>query len=135
MPVAEADALLYLPGHPRQQLLRALRIPALSPGWQASFQAVLEEEPGSGNAGLAVTSPPPAWPGFRQLIVAAVTRESDSVISIRLKDPKGAPLPAARPGQYLTLRVQPDKQQKSVLRNYSLSGHFAGRFRGAGTRS
>ena len=122
MPVAEADALLYLPGHPRQQLLRALRIPALSPGWQASFRALLEEEPGSGNAGLAVTSPPPAWPGFRQLTVTAITRESDSVISIRLEDPKGAPLPAARPGQYLTLRVQPDKQQRSVLRNYSLSG-------------
>ena len=122
MPVAEADALLYLPGHPRQQLLRALRIPALSPGWQASFRALLDEEPGSGNAGLAVTSPPPAWPGFRQLTVTAITRESDSVISIRLEDPKGAPLPAARPGQYLTLRVQPDKQQRSVLRNYSLSG-------------
>ena len=122
MPVAEADALLYLPGHPRQQLLRALRIPALSPGWQASFRALLEEEPGSGNAGLAVTSPPPAWPGFRQLTVTAITRESDSVISIRLEDPDGAPLPAARPGQYLTLRVQPDKQQRSVLRNYSLSG-------------
>ena len=42
MTVAEVDALLYLPGHPRQQLLRALRIPALSPGWQASFQALLE---------------------------------------------------------------------------------------------
>ncbi|MBV8988133.1 MAG: MOSC domain-containing protein, partial [Solirubrobacterales bacterium] len=122
MPVAEADALLYLPGHPRQQLLRALRIPALSPGWQASFQALLEDEPGSGNGGLAVTSPPPAWPGFRQLIVAAITRESESVISIRLDDPNGAPLPAARPGQYLTLRLQPDKQQRSVLRNYSLSG-------------
>jgi ferredoxin-NADP reductase/MOSC domain-containing protein YiiM/ferredoxin len=122
MPVAEADALLYLPGHPRQQLLRALRIPALSPGWQASFQALLEEEPGSGNAGLAVTSPAPAWPGFRQLIVTAITRESESVISIRLDDPDGAPLPAARPGQYLTLRVQPDKQQRSVLRNYSVSG-------------
>ncbi len=122
MPVAEADALLYLPGHPRQQLLRALRIPALSPGWRASFQALVEEEPGSGNAGLAVTSPAPAWPGFRQLVVAAITRESESVISIRLDDPKGAALPAARPGQYLTLRVQPDKQQRSVLRNYSLSG-------------
>jgi len=122
LPVAEADALLYLPGHPRQQLLRALRIPALSPGWQGSFQALLEEEPGSGNAGLAVTSPAPAWPGFRQLIVTAITRESESVISIRLDDPSGAPLPAARPGQYLTLRVQPDKQQRSVLRNYSLSG-------------
>ena len=99
MPVAEADALLYLPGHTRQQLLRALRIPALSPGWRASFQALLEEEPGSGNAGLAVTSPPPAWPGFRQLTVTAITRESDSVISIRLEDPNGAPLPAAHPGQ------------------------------------
>ena len=69
MTVAEVDALLYLPGHPRQQLLRALRIPALSPGWQASFRALLEAEPGSGNAGLAAASPPPAWPGFRRLTV------------------------------------------------------------------
>src|SRR5262249_36243295 len=122
MPVAEADALLYLPGHTRQQLLRAIRIPALSPGWQASFQALLDEGPASGNAGLAVTSPPPAWPGFRQLTVAAITHESESVISIRLEDPEGAPLPAPRPGQYLTVRLQLDKDQRSVLRNYSLSG-------------
>ena len=93
MPVAEADALLYLPGHGRQELLRALRIPALSPGWQASFQALLEEEPGSGNAGLAVTSPPPAWPGFRQLTVTAITRETESVISIRLEDPEARHYP------------------------------------------
>jgi len=122
MPVAEVDALLYLPGHTRQQLLRALRIPALSPGWQSSFQALLDEGPGSGNAGLAVTSPPPAWSGFRRLTVAAITPESDSVISIRLEDPDGSPLPAARPGQYLTVRLQPDPQQRSVLRNYSMSG-------------
>ena len=69
MTVAEVDALLYLPGHPRQQLQRALRIPALSPGWQASFRALLEAEPGGGNAGLAPASPPPAWPGFRPLRV------------------------------------------------------------------
>jgi ferredoxin-NADP reductase/MOSC domain-containing protein YiiM len=122
MTVADVDALLYLPGHTRQGLLRALRVPALSPGWQGSFRALLNEEPGSGNAGLAVTSPPPAWPGFRRLTVRAIARESDSVISIRLEDPMGAPLPAARPGQYLTLRVQPDKRQRAVLRNYSLSG-------------
>ena len=122
MTVAEVDALLYLPGHPRQQLLRALRIPALSPGWQASFRALLEGEPGSGNAGLAAASPPPAWPGFRRLTVTGIERESDSVISIRLEDPDGAPLPAARPGQYLTLRIQPDGRERSVLRNYSLSG-------------
>src|SRR5256885_12180103 len=122
MTVADVDALLYLPGHTRQGLLRALRVPALSPGWQGSFRALLNEEPGSGNAGLAVTSPPPAWPGFHELTVTAITRESDSAISIRLEDPTGVPLPAARPGQYLTLRVQPDMQQRAVLRNYSLSG-------------
>jgi ferredoxin-NADP reductase/MOSC domain-containing protein YiiM len=121
MPVAEVDALLYLPGHARQQLLRALRIPALSPGWQASFRALLDGGSG-GNAGLAVPSPPPAWRGFRPLIAAAITRESDSVISIRLEDADGAPLPAARPGQYLTVRVRPDTGQRSLLRNYSLCG-------------
>jgi MOSC domain-containing protein YiiM/ferredoxin-NADP reductase len=120
--VAEVDALLYLPGHPRQQLLRALRIPALSPGWQASFRALLEGEAGSGNAGLIATSPPPAWPGFRRLTVTGIERESDSVISIRLDDPDGAALPAARPGQYLTLRIQPEDESRSLLRNYSLSG-------------
>jgi ferredoxin-NADP reductase/MOSC domain-containing protein YiiM/ferredoxin len=116
MTVAEVDALLYLPGHPRQQLRRALRIPALSPGWQWSFRALLEGEPGGGNAGLVAASPPPAWVGFRELTVTAITRESDSVISVRLEDPDGAPLPAALPGQYLTLRVS------SVLRSYSMCG-------------
>jgi len=122
MSVADVDALLYLPGHTRQGLLRALRIPALSPGWQSSFKALLDEAPGSGNAGLTVTSPPPAWAGFQQLTVTAIGRESDSVISIRLEDPSGTPLPAALPGQYITVRVQPDKQQRALLRNYSLSG-------------
>jgi ferredoxin-NADP reductase/MOSC domain-containing protein YiiM len=122
MTVAEVSALLYLPGHPRQQLLRALRIPALSAGWQASFQALLDGEPSSGNAGLIAASPPPAWPGFRPLTVTAIEPECNSVISIRLEDPDGAALPAAGPGQYLTLRIKPDNGQTSVLRNYSLSG-------------
>src|SRR5271163_3762948 len=56
MTVAEVDALLYLAGHSRDQLLRALGIPGLSPGWKASFQAILQEEdqrgPAAGNAGL-----------------------------------------------------------------------------------
>src|SRR5262249_24667478 len=111
---------LYLPGHPRQQLLRALRIPALSGGWQASFRALLDDHAG-GNVGLAVTSPPPAWAGFRRLRVTAITAESDSVASIRFEDPGGDALPAALPGQYLTLRVEPGDGRRALLRNYSLS--------------
>ncbi len=122
MTVAEVDALLYLPGHPRARLLQALRIPALSPGWQASFRAMLEGEPGGGNAGLTTASPPPAWPGFRPLQVTAIERESESAISIRLETPDGEPLPPRRPGQYLTMRLHLDGEQTSVLRNYSLSG-------------
>ena len=86
MTVAEVDALLYLPGHPRQQLLRALRIPALSSGWQASFQALLAGEPGSGNAGLVAPSPPPAWTGFRRLKVTG-TRPRERLC--HLDQPRG----------------------------------------------
>ncbi len=41
MTVAEIDALLYLPGHSREQLQRELQVPAVSKGWQSSFQAML----------------------------------------------------------------------------------------------
>ncbi|HEV7733198.1 MAG TPA: MOSC and FAD-binding oxidoreductase domain-containing protein [Candidatus Binatia bacterium] len=122
MTVAEVDALLYLPGHPPPQLRRALRIPALSPGWQASFRALVDGHVGSGNAGLTAPSPPPAWSGFRPLIVAGIDRESEAVVSIRLEGADGAPLPAAHPGQYLTLRIEPDDQHRPILRTYSLSG-------------
>ena len=121
MTVAEVDGLLYLPGHERGRLLRALRIPALGPGWQASFRALLEATPESGNAGLRTASPPAAWAGFRRLTVTGVERESDSAISIRLEDPGGM-LPPARPGQYLTVRIRLDEDARSLLRNYSLSG-------------
>jgi MOSC domain-containing protein YiiM len=40
--VAEINALLYSPQHPRDRLERALRIDALSPGWRSSFEALLQ---------------------------------------------------------------------------------------------
>jgi ferredoxin-NADP reductase/MOSC domain-containing protein YiiM len=122
MTVAEVDALLYLPGHPRALLRRALRIPALSPGWQGSFRALLEDGEGGGNAGLSQAAPPPAWPGFRPLAVTSIDREGDSVASIGLADTDGAPVPAALPGQYLTLRLRTEAGGRALLRNYSLSG-------------
>ena len=123
MTVAEMDALLYLPGHPRQQVLRALRIPALSGGWKASFQEMLDQAgEAAGNAGLTEASPPPAWPGFRPLAVTRISRESETVVSVHLADPGGGSVPAALPGQFLTLRLHPDPAERPLLRSYSLSG-------------
>jgi ferredoxin-NADP reductase/MOSC domain-containing protein YiiM len=126
MTVAEIDALLYLPGHPRQGVLRAMRIPALPAGWRASFEAIasqlLAPEAAAGNAGLVAVSPPPAWPGFRKLVVTAVKPETQSVVSIGLSDPDGTAVPPAQPGQFLTLRLPVSQDAQPLLRSYSLSG-------------
>lgn len=129
MSVAEINALLYLPGHSREQLLRALRIPALSPGWQGSLRALLDQADSSdaatGNAGLAPLSaqgPPAAWTGFRPLRVTDVAAESASVRSLTFAALDGAPLPAALPGQFLTVRLNPDAAASPLIRSYSLSG-------------
>ncbi|MFE0510322.1 MOSC domain-containing protein [Streptomyces sp. NPDC058964] len=128
MTVEEIDGLLYLPGHSQEQVERALRIPALSPGWRASMLALLEQAgPGGtgagGNAGLTgAAAVPPAWPGFRRLRVAGVHEESRSVLSLTLAAADGGPLPAALPGQFLTVKVRPGAHEAPLLRGYSLSG-------------
>ncbi len=123
--VADTDALLYLPGHSREQLERVLRVPALSPGWQASFQAILKQESSTktleGNPGLADEVQPPAWPGFRQLRVAHIHKESDTVTSFILTPLDGQNLPVFQPGQFVVVRLQVDPEKPPILRNYSLS--------------
>ena len=123
--VADVDALLYLPGRSREQVDRALRIPALSKGWQTSFRAILQQEssanPVQGNPGLAEEEQAPAWPGFKSMRVAHIHRESASVISFTLTPADGQPLPAAQPGQFVVLRLQVDPHQPPILRSYSLS--------------
>jgi len=123
--VAEIDALLYLPGHSRERLERALRIPALSKGWQSSFEAMLEQESSAkgavGNPGLANEEQAPAWPGFRQMRVAHIHKESDSVTSFVLVPIDGQPLPLFRAGQFVVVRLQVDRDKPAVLRSYSLS--------------
>ena len=126
MTVAEVNALLYSPGHPRDQLERALRIEALSPGWRWSFQALLQSQTaatGSGNAGLApAASAHPAAAGFQRLRVAAVEQESADVLSLKMQSTDGQPLPPALPGQYVVLRLQTTTGGPPLFRSYSLSG-------------
>lgn len=123
--VADVDALLYLPGHSPEQLERALRIPALSKGWQSSFQAMLQQDLSPkttvGNPGLAYEEQAPAWPGFRQMRVANINKESDSVTSFILSPIDGQPLPLFEAGQFVVLRLLVDSGKSPVLRSYSLS--------------
>ncbi len=123
--VADVDALLYLPGHSTEQLQRALRIPALSKGWRGSFEAMLQQYLSSkstaGNPGLAYEEQAPAWPGFRQMRVANIHKESDSVTSFILKPIDGQPLARFEAGQFVVLRLALDADKPPVLRSYSLS--------------
>lgn len=125
MTVAEINALLYSPPHPRERLERALRIEALSPGWRGSFEALLRSDgaEAGGNAGLApAAAAHPATPGFRSLAIAALDRESDDVVSLTLRSPDDQPLNAALPGQYVVLRLQLSPTGTPLFRSYSLSG-------------
>jgi ferredoxin-NADP reductase/MOSC domain-containing protein YiiM/ferredoxin len=117
--VADTDALLYLPDRDQAKLRTALRIPALSPGWQGSFRELLADagQPGDdgtpGGGGLA-------WAAFRRLRVAKIVRETGTVSSIYLAADDGAALPHARAGQYLTLRIT-GAGTPAPVRTYSLS--------------
>jgi ferredoxin-NADP reductase/MOSC domain-containing protein YiiM len=133
--VADCDALLYLPGVTKEELERALRIPALSQGWKSSFEAMLRQmmQPGShtGNAGLTSSEQMvTASPGFRPLKVARIDRESSSVVSVVLEPADNRPLTVPLPGQFVVLQVRPEADSRQVLRSYSLSGMpDAGRYR------
>jgi ferredoxin-NADP reductase/MOSC domain-containing protein YiiM len=127
MSVYEVNALLYMPGHSRDQLERALRIPALSPGWRGSFVALLTQAQSggavTGNAGLTPSAGAhPAWPGFRPLRVSRKVRESSNVISLELEPADGRPLAAALPGQFVAVRLRPVPEAPALIRSYSLSG-------------
>jgi ferredoxin-NADP reductase/MOSC domain-containing protein YiiM len=126
MTVAEINTLLYLPDHTRDRLQRALRIEALSRGWRASFEALLQSQTtatGSGNAGLApAAAAHPVAPGFRPLVVAAIDQESEDVISLLMRHPDDEPLRTALPGQYVVLRLGRIGGGPPLFRSYSLSG-------------
>lgn len=119
--VADVDALLYLPDPNIEQLRKAVDVPALSPGWQQSFNEILAAHETSTTPSAPPIGIEPGWNGFRALRVSAVHRESDNVLSICFEADDQAALPRALPGQYLTLRI-PGAGDPTPLRSYSLSG-------------
>ena len=127
MTVAEVNALLYSRHHPRDQLERALRIPALSPGWRWSFEALVRSQDAhpsaTGNAGLVpAAAARTATPGFQPLRVSRIDRECVDVISLSLEPVDGRRLTTPLAGQFVVLRLRPKPGDPLLFRSYSLSG-------------
>jgi ferredoxin-NADP reductase len=119
--VAAVDGLLYLPNRSDELLRLAVDVPALSPGWQRSFQDALAAVEAGADASQPEIGKEPGWTGFRPFVTTEVVHETPSVISLYLRDRSGGPLPDPMPGQYLTIRVPVNGA--TAIRSYSISGH------------
>ena len=126
MTVADIDQLLYSKDHPKEGLIKALRIPALSKGWQYSFNELLNatlEGVTSGNAGLAGPQGRPlAWTGYRRFVIKEAVMESRDVRSFELMPEDQGPLAPFQPGQHLAVRIPVDPAGQPLIRMYSLCG-------------
>lgn len=63
---------------------------------------------------------PGGWEGFKPLRVIRKEKESSNITSFYLAAADGAPLPAFKPGQYITVRAA-TPGGSTTMRNYSLS--------------
>jgi hypothetical protein len=62
-----------------------------------------------------------AWSGWRKFEIARKTRECEGVTTFDLVPHDGKPIPAFRPGQFVTVQVRPAGQPRPLVRCYSLS--------------
>ena len=100
MTVREISALLYLPGHTRRELERALAIPALPQGWRGSFEALLEQTRRARRATVASRRRAAARPRGRGCGRSASPRSCARAArsaSFALEPVDGEPLPASGP--------------------------------------
>ena len=121
------DEILKVASGPEQMTRRRGRRAAVPPrahAWAAAARAARSprsaragrppsapcstETPRSGNAGLTRGEPAAGVAGLPHPDRHRDRPRERLGRLVRLADPDGAPLPGARPGQYLTLRLQPD---------------------------
>jgi nitric oxide dioxygenase len=63
---------------------------------------------------------PGGWEGFKDFRITRKEKESSNITSFYLASADGAPLPAFKPGQYITVRAS-TADGHTTMRNYSLS--------------
>jgi len=100
--------------HEPEQLTRILASRDLSDGWRGYLEDALRKAgPGIGSTG---------WTGFRPFLVDRKMVETNDATSFYLVPADRKPLPAFKPGQYLTFRFNIPGHPRPITRTYSLSG-------------
>src|SRR5258708_807013 len=79
--------------------------------------AILRERP------RKLAQEPLPWNGFRKFVVNRKVVENSQVSSFHLTPHDAKPLPAFKPGQYVTFRLPGTHQGGQLIRCYSLSDH------------
>lgn len=64
---------------------------------------------------------PGGWRGFRKFVVNQRVQETESITSFYLTPEDGGAISSYLPGQYITVRVQPEGEIHTHIRHYSLS--------------
>lgn len=64
---------------------------------------------------------PGGWSGFRNFVVTKKVQESELITSFYLSPEDGGAIASYSPGQYITVRVQPEGEEYTHIRHYSLS--------------
>lgn len=64
---------------------------------------------------------PGGWSGFRNFVVTRKVKESELITSFYLTPEDGKAIASYLPGQYITVRVQPEGEEYTHVRHYSLS--------------
>ncbi len=121
--VADVDALLYRPQPDLGKVRQALTVPALSPGWRMSLQAILAEPAGAtGSPGLATADlAPQARAGFRRAHIASLSHVTADIVAVGLAAADGGALDPAEPGQYVVLKAHASPDSAPIVRSYSLT--------------
>jgi ferredoxin-NADP reductase/MOSC domain-containing protein YiiM len=102
-------------------LRRAVELDVVPESWRNYFRKRLADLERKRAARLLPAPAPPAWADFRPFEVREKVRESEDVVSLYLRPSDGEPLPAYKPGQYLTLRMPMPNGGSPPIRSYSLS--------------
>ncbi|MGF7048535.1 nitric oxide dioxygenase [Paenibacillus sp. DS2015] len=105
-----------------QQVLGDAATPEIMDAWAQAYGIIADAFIGiEGEMYREVAEAPGGWSGFRNFVVSQKVKESELITSFYLSPQDGGAISSYLPGQYITVRVQPEGEQYTHIRHYSLS--------------